>query len=150
MQRLRIRVILLSLALIVVAVVPLVGFLHPSFFPAYYYPLMMGNQQLASGGPATIQVNTERSIYSCGDSVLISAQVYGLPSYFALTVQFQIFEPGGGLMVTGSSPAKSNGQATYQLILSHSCLTGVYDVFASIDYLGSTASADTGFTVEFS
>src|SRR5208337_1232751 len=114
----RVTVLLLSLALISLTVPTL----FPSVFPIRS-PVMIGNDQATSSvsttssGSVSIQVFSNSAIYSCGDIVFITAEISGLSSLFGVTVQFQVYEPGGMLMLNGVSQTNSNGQATYQFTL---------------------------------
>src|SRR5208282_2788591 len=134
-------VLLLSAALSLI--VPAVSFLYPSAYPA-----LLGDQQAASGGPATITVYSYKGVYMCGDVVIINAQVFGIANWLGVTVQFQILGPAGGLLLSGSSSTDSNGQATFQFALPTSCEPGVYEIYASYSYLGQEPTAETAFTVE--
>src|SRR5208337_4218824 len=147
----RVTVLLLSLALIGLTVPTLS--LFPSVFPMRS-PAMIGNDQatssvsIASSGAVSIQVFSNSAIYSCGDIVFITAEISGLSSLFGVTVQFQVYEPGGMLMLNGVSQTNSNGQATYQFTLPVNCLTGAYNVYALFSNLGSMVSSNVGFTVQ--
>ena len=147
----RVTVLLLSLALISLTVPTLV--LIPSVFPARS-PVMIGNDQATSStsttssGSVSIQVFSNSAIYSCGDVVFITAEISGLSSLFGVTVQFQVYEPGGMIMLNAVSQTNSNGQATYQFTLPVNCLTGAYNVYALFSNLGSTVSSNVGFTVQ--
>src|SRR5208283_5358686 len=147
----RVTVLLLSLALIGLTVPTLS--LFPSVFPMRS-PAMIGNDQATSSvsttssGAVSIQVFSNSAIYSCGDIVFITAEISGLSSLFGVTVQFQVYEPGGMLMLNGVSQTNSNGQATYQFTLPVNCLTGAYNVYALFSNLGSMVSSNVGFTVQ--
>src|SRR5208282_1179966 len=147
----RVTVLLLSLALIGLTVPTLS--LFPSVFPTRS-PAMIGNDQatssvsIASSGSVSIQVFSNSIIYSCGDIVFMTAEISGLSSLFGATVQFQVYEPGGMIMLNGASQTNSNGQATYQFTLPVNCLTGAYNVYALYSNLGSTVSSNVGFTVQ--
>src|SRR5208337_2168514 len=147
----RVTVLLLSLALISLTVPTLS--LFPSVFPTRS-PAMIGNDQATSSvsttssGAVSIQVFSNSAIYSCGDIVFITAEISGLSSLFGVTVQFQVYEPGGMLMLNGVSQTNSNGQATYQFTLPVNCLTGAYNVYALFSNLGSMVSSNVGFTVQ--
>src|SRR5208283_687768 len=147
----RVTVLLLSLALISLAVPAL------SLFPFVFStrsPVMIGNEQVTSSvsttssGSVSIQVFSNSIIYSCGDIVFITAEISGLSSLFGATVQFQVYEPGGMIMLNGASQTNSNGQATYQFTLPVNCLTGAYNVYALFSNLGSMVSSNVGFTVQ--
>src|SRR5208283_3990242 len=147
----RVTVLLLSLALISLTVPTLS--LFPSVFPTRS-PAMIGNDQATSSvsstssGAVSIQVFSNSIIYSCGDIVFITAEISGLSSLFGVTIQFQVYESGGMIMLNGASQTNSNGQATYQFTLPDNCLTGAYNVYALYSNLGSTASSNVGFTVQ--
>ncbi len=147
----RVTVLLLSLALISLAVPALS--LFPFVFPTRS-PVMIGNEQVTSSvsatssGSVSIQVFSNSVIYSCGDIVFITAEISGLSSLFGATVQFQVYEPGGRIMLNSASQTNSNGQATYQFTLPDNCLTGAYNVYALYANLGSTVSSNVGFTVQ--
>src|SRR5208283_1897889 len=147
----RVTVLLLSLALISLAVPAL------SLFPFVFStrsPVMIGNEQVTSSvsttssGSVSIQVFSNSIIYSCGDIVFITAEISGLSSLFGVTIQFQVYESGGMIMLNGASQTNSNGQATYQFTLPDNCLTGAYNVYALYSNLGSTVSSSVGFTVQ--
>ncbi|MGO9644319.1 MAG: hypothetical protein ACLPY5_06175 [Candidatus Bathyarchaeia archaeon] len=151
MKGVRVTVLLLSLALISLAVPALS--LFPFVFPTRS-PVMIGNEQVTSSvsatssGSVSIQVFSNSVIYSCGDIVFITAEISGLSSLFGATVQFQVYEPGGRIMLNSASQTNSNGQATYQFTLPDNCLTGAYNVYALYANLGSTVSSNVGFTVQ--
>lgn len=110
-------------------------------------PLSLGAQQTVSGG-VRISVFLDRSAYSCGDQVLVVSQVYqGSNNVNSARVFFEIRDPNGNILTTGSGSIETSGAARFHFMLPSGCPLGVYQTIASSTYLGVYTATSTFFSV---
>jgi hypothetical protein len=96
----------------------------------------------------TLDLKADKPSYARGEVVTLTASVvYNGNALSDVEVVFEVRNPVGGVMATGSATTDNNGVARKTFTLPGDADLGRYSAYASISYQGLTASNRTEFSV---